>query len=91
MTHETIGTHAGPLYVAADGPSISPLKQGKTVSTAAIGPWRLIAGKLVRQKVAMVAGFIILLLYLIGLFADSWRLRCPQHPSRNTPTRRRRV
>ncbi|MBX5171791.1 ABC transporter permease [Rhizobium sp. NZLR1b] len=69
-THETFGTHAGPLHAVADGPSISPLKQGKTVSTAAIGPWRLVAGKLVRQKVAMVAGAIILFLYLVGLFAE---------------------
>ncbi|MBX5160201.1 ABC transporter permease [Rhizobium sp. NZLR8] len=69
-THETFGTHAGPLHAVADGPSISPLKQGKTVSTAVIGPWRLVAGKLVRQKVAMVAGAIILFLYLVGLFAE---------------------
>ncbi|APO71885.1 dipeptide/oligopeptide ABC transporter permease protein (plasmid) [Rhizobium gallicum] len=69
-THETFGTHAGPVHTLVDGPSISPLKQGKTVSTAAIGPWRLIAGKLIRQKVAMVAGAIILFLYLIGLFAE---------------------
>ncbi|MBY5331368.1 ABC transporter permease [Rhizobium leguminosarum] len=69
-THETFGTHAGPLHTVADGPSISPLKQGKTVSTAAIGPWRLVAGKLIRQKVAMVAGAIILFLYLVGLFAE---------------------
>ncbi|MCA2409298.1 ABC transporter permease [Rhizobium leguminosarum bv. viciae 248] len=69
-THETFGSHAGPLHTVADGPSISPLKQGKTVSTAAVGPWRLVAGKLVRQKVAMVAGAIILFLYLVGLFAE---------------------
>lgn len=69
-THETFGTPAGPLHIVADGPSISPLKQGKTVSTAAIGPWRLVAGKLIRQKVAMVAGAIILFLYLVGIFAE---------------------
>ncbi|MBX4937913.1 ABC transporter permease [Rhizobium binae] len=69
-THETFGNHADPLHTVADGPSISPLKQGKTVSTAAIGPWRLVAGKLIRQKVAMVAGAIILCLYLVGLFAE---------------------
>ncbi|EJJ30185.1 ABC transporter permease [Rhizobium sp. CF142] len=82
MTHETFGTHTGPLNVAADGPSISPLKQGKTVSTAAIGPWRLIAGKLIRQKVAMVAGMIILLLYLIGLFAE---FLAPSLPATSKP------
>lgn len=69
-THETSGTHAGALHSGSDGPSISPLKEGKAVSTAAVGPWRLIAGKFVRQKVAMIAGVIILLLYIIGLFAE---------------------
>lgn len=53
-----------------DGPAISPLKKGATVSTAAIGPWRLIYGKLIRQKVAMLAGAIILFLYFIALFAE---------------------
>ncbi|MBB3589763.1 peptide/nickel transport system permease protein [Rhizobium sp. BK529] len=82
MTHETFGTHKGPLNVTADGPSISPLKQGKTVSTAAVGPWRLIAGKLIRQKVAMFAGVIILLLYLIGLFAE---FLAPSLPATSKP------
>lgn len=82
MTHETFATHTGPLNVVADGPSISPLKQGKTVSTAAIGPWRLIAGKLIRQKVAMVAGVIILLLYFIGLFAE---FLAPSLPATSKP------
>ena len=55
----------------ADGPAISPLgRGGKTGSMAAIGPWRLIGGKLVRQKIAMAAGMVVLLLYLVGLFAE---------------------
>lgn len=82
MTHETFATHAAPPNAIADGPSISPLKQGKTVSTAAIGPWRLIAGKLIRQKVAMVAGTIILFLYLIGLFAE---FLAPSLPATSRP------
>jgi len=82
MTHETFGTHTGPLHVVADGPSISPLKEGKTVSTAAVGPWRLIAGKLIRQKVAMVAGAIILFLYLVGLFAE---FLAPSLPATSKP------
>jgi len=82
MTHETFATHTGPLSVVADGPSISPLKEGKTVSTAAVGPWRLIAGKLIRQKVAMVAGAIILFLYLVGLFAE---FLAPSLPARSKP------
>jgi peptide/nickel transport system permease protein len=67
---KTGGTKAGPVLVLADGPSISPLRQDKTVSTAAVGPWRLIAGKFFRQKVAVTAGIIILILYLISLFAE---------------------
>ncbi|MFC5756679.1 MULTISPECIES: ABC transporter permease [unclassified Rhizobium] len=82
MTHETFAPHTGPLNVVADGPSISPLKQGKTVSIAAIGPWRLIAGKLIRQKVAMVAGAIILFLYLVGLFAE---FLAPSLPATSKP------
>ncbi len=82
MTHETFAPHTGPLNVVADGPSISPLKQGKTVSIAAIGPWRLIAGKLIRQKVAMVAGAIILFLYLVGLFAE---FLAPSLPATSRP------
>jgi peptide/nickel transport system permease protein len=84
MTHETFATHTGPLNVnvVADGPSISPLKEGKTVSTAAVGPWRLIAGKLIRQKVAMVAGAIILFLYLVGLFAE---FLAPSLPATSKP------
>jgi peptide/nickel transport system permease protein len=54
-----------------DGPSISPLKRGDPVgSTAAVGPWRLVGYKLAKQKVAMAAGILIALLYLIGLFAE---------------------
>ncbi|MBW9052576.1 ABC transporter permease [Rhizobium mesosinicum] len=82
MTHETFETHTCLLNVVADGPSISPLKQGKTISTAAIGPWRLIAGKLIRQKVAMVAGVIILFLYLVGLFAE---FLAPSLPATSKP------
>lgn len=59
-----------PTATNIDGPAISPLTKGATVSTAAIGPWRLIYGKLIRQKVAMVAGAIILFLYFIALFAE---------------------
>jgi len=68
---QTLGTAAGPADASAEGPAVSPLKRGgKTVSTAAIGPWRLIAHKLRRQKLAMAAGIVILLLYLVGIFAE---------------------
>ena len=56
--------------LGADGPSISPLKPGRAISTAAIGPWRLMFTKLGRQKVAVVAGLIVLVFYLVGLFAE---------------------
>lgn len=57
--------------IEIDGPAISPLKAGgSTKSVAAAGPWKLIFGKLVRQKVAMFAGAVILVLYLIGAFAE---------------------
>ncbi|MCJ9749704.1 ABC transporter permease [Neorhizobium sp. BETTINA12A] len=81
-THETFGTYSGPVHTVADGPSISPLKAGKTVSTATVGPWKLIAGKLIRQKVAMFAGIVILMLYLIGLFAE---FLAPSLPSTSRP------
>jgi peptide/nickel transport system permease protein len=56
--------------VPETGPAISALKTGKPVETAAAGPWRLVWAKFVRNKVALVAGAIILLLYLVGLFAE---------------------
>ena len=52
------------------GPAVSALKSGKPVETAAAGPWRLMWAKFARNKVAVVAGIIILMLYLIGLFAE---------------------
>jgi peptide/nickel transport system permease protein len=53
------------------GPAISPLKgRAVTASNAAAGPWRLIWHKLVRQKIAMVAGAIIVILYLVAAFCE---------------------
>ena len=51
-------------------PAVSALRVGKPIETAVAGPWRLIWAKFVRNKVAVVAGIIILMLYLIGLFAE---------------------
>jgi peptide/nickel transport system permease protein len=57
--------------VAETGPSTSPIKGGVRVgSIEAAGPWRLIWLKFVRNKVAMVAGAIIVLLYLVAAFAE---------------------
>ena len=54
-----------------DGPSITPLKHaGGTVAIEVIGPWRMIVGKLLRQRLAVFAGIVILLLYGIGAFAE---------------------
>lgn len=53
------------------GPAVSPLKQGgRTISIGAAGPWTLIWHKFVRNKVAVVAGAIILAFYLVGAFAE---------------------
>lgn len=51
-------------------PAVSALRAGKPIETAAAGPWRLIWAKFVRNNVAVVAGIIILMLYMIGLFAE---------------------
>lgn len=57
--------------VAETGPAISALKPGgSTTEIAVAGQWTLIWHKFVRNKVAVVAGAIILALYLIGLFAE---------------------
>jgi peptide/nickel transport system permease protein len=52
------------------GPAVSALKSRKPVQTAVAGPWRLMWAKFSRNKVAVVAGIIILMLYLIGIFAE---------------------
>ena len=75
-----------------EGPAISPLSAGRGPATmAAVGPWRLMLGKLLRQKVAMAAARLVLLLYLVGAFAE---FLAPSQPGprrgRNTPTPRRR-
>ena len=52
------------------GPAVSAFKTGEPVETAVAGPWRLMWAKFARNKVALIAGAIILMLYLIGLFAE---------------------
>ena len=55
----------------AEGPAITPLRRGRRpASVAALGPWRLIATKFRRQKLAAFAGLVIVLLYLVGAFAE---------------------
>jgi len=55
---------------AETGPAITPIKRLKGRETAVAGPWALIWLKFVRNKVAVVAGIIILVMYLIGAFAE---------------------
>ncbi|OHV80163.1 ABC transporter permease [Rhizobium sp. LCM 4573] len=53
------------------GPAISPLKPGGSIaSDAAAGQWTLIRHRFFRNKVAAFAGCVILLLYLVGAFAE---------------------
>ena len=66
-----------------EGPATSPLKPGRGPATmAAVGPWRLMLGKLLRQKVAMAAAVVVLLLYLVGAFAE---FLAPSSPDLSRP------
>ena len=54
-----------------DGPAISPLRPGlDPASIAVAGQWTLIWRKFTRNKVALASGVVILLLYLVGIFAE---------------------
>ncbi len=54
-----------------DRPAITPLKKGVTSDTdAAAGQWTLIWHKFAKDRLAIVAGVVILSLYLIGIFAE---------------------
>ena len=56
---------------AETGPAITPLSPGKDPKKLAVaGQWRLIMGRFFANKVAVVAGVIVLLFYLVGLFAE---------------------
>jgi peptide/nickel transport system permease protein len=60
-------------YEAEDetGPATSPLKGRRVTDRNAVaGQWRLIGQKLVRQKVAMTALVIIVVLYFIAAFCE---------------------
>lgn len=54
-----------------DGPAISGLRPGLApIQNAAAGQWTLIRRKFFAQKVAVFCGALILVLYLIGAFAE---------------------
>ena len=54
-----------------EGPAISGLRPGlEPIQNAAAGQWTLIRRKFFAQKVAVFCGALILMLYLIGAFAE---------------------
>lgn len=56
---------------AETGPAVSSLVPGDTAGEiAAAGQWTLIWRRFTRNKVAVAAGVVILVLYLIGVFAE---------------------
>lgn len=57
--------------LAEEGPAISGLKPGvDPISDAAAGQWTLIWRKFLSQKIALFCAGVILMLYLIGAFAE---------------------
>ena len=57
--------------LAEDGPAISGLRPGMDpISDAGAGQWTLIWRKFLAQKVALFCGGVILVLYLIAIFAE---------------------
>ncbi|MDX0997349.1 ABC transporter permease subunit [Sinorhizobium medicae] len=59
------------VFVMETGPAVSPLNSGgKVVTLEAAGQWTLICKRFLRHKIAAFAAGIILLLYLIGAFAE---------------------
>ncbi len=66
MTH----IHAHGDAAAETGPAITPIKPTGKREIDVAGPWTLIWLKFVRHKVAVVAGIVILVMYLIGAFAE---------------------
>ena len=56
--------------VVEEGPSITPLRRNGEVEVGSVGPWRLIALKLLRQRLAVAAGVVVLLLYLVAAFVE---------------------
>ncbi|RVI52269.1 ABC transporter permease [Sinorhizobium medicae] len=59
------------VFVMETGPAVSPLNSGgKVVTLEAAGQWTLICQRFLRHKIAAFAAGIILVLYLIGAFAE---------------------
>jgi len=65
------------------GPAISPLRPGDDPSKIAVaGQWELIWHKFLRNKVALAAGIVVILFYLVALFAE---FLAPGLPSQAQP------
>ncbi|MDO6732376.1 ABC transporter permease [Marinovum sp. 2_MG-2023] len=65
------------------GPAISPLKPGDDPDKIAVASqWQLIRARFFANKVAVVAGIIVLLFYFVGLFAE---FLAPTIPSKAQP------
>jgi peptide/nickel transport system permease protein len=57
--------------IEEEAPAISPLRgRADAAALATVGPWRLVFGKLLRQRLAVAAGIVVLLLYLVGALAE---------------------
>jgi peptide/nickel transport system permease protein len=57
--------------IDAEGPAITPLKRrGRAIAIAAVSPRRLMLEKFLRRRLAVFAGAVVLLLYLVGGFAE---------------------
>lgn len=65
------------------GPGVTPIKpKGNREELAAAGQWTLIWNKFVRNKVAVVSAVFIILLYLVGAFAE---FLAPGDPNASRP------
>ncbi len=66
-----MSTHAFLDEAAETAPAISPLRSGQdTGGIEAAGQWALVWHRFARNKVAVVSGIVILLLYAVGAFAE---------------------
>src|SRR5262249_16639130 len=71
---------SGSAEMEEDGPAITPRRRRGATET--VGPWRLVWEKLRRQPLAMAAGGLILLLYLV---AASVEFLAPPSPETSRP------
>ncbi|MEM8663900.1 MAG: ABC transporter permease, partial [Pseudomonadota bacterium] len=71
MTDITNRTIMPPDEPEETGPAISPLRAGQDPQAIAVASqWQLIRKKFFRNKVAVAAGVIVLLLYLVAAFVE---------------------